>query len=132
MPMSNDALLEAIKRVQAGRSQVSLPDVASKIDKVIPFLPVGSKTLVGWTGTVVSVLVTIVAQNPTLLDLGVDWKTKLPILVGAVATWLAGTGAIAKWQRQINAAQQGNELMGEFLRKLQEGQSKQPINIRED
>lgn len=120
MPMTDE---ELVKLIQAVRNEVpeSLPVVKSRIDTALSILPVGSKTLTGWIGGAISIGATVVAANPQLLDFSTgNWQEKVAGLLAGVFFTLSGAGGIAKWQRGLLIAQQGNELMAQVLKKLQE------------
>ncbi len=103
MPLDNDQFAELLKKAMSAASSVAsppeLPKVQSKIDKAIP-LPIGSKTIIGILGTVLSTGFVKLGgvTDPNILML-LDWA------VAAFAS-LAGVGAVAKVDRFIKIALQ--------------------------
>lgn len=114
--MTNEELMKLIQQVQSGAAG----SITTKIDKVIP-LPVGSKTLIGFIGALVTGAFSAVSANPNLLDFSTsDWKSLVATLLALMFTALMGAGGISKWQRQVNVTQEAVDVLQQVLRKLQE------------
>ncbi len=120
MPLSNEQIHDIIAKALSTNA-APVPKAETAIDRSLSFLPVGSKTLIGWLGTLASGGAAVIAENPGLLDFSSgDWKGKLASLIAFAFVALAGVGGISKWQRFIVVAQQGNDLLGQVLQKIQD------------
>lgn len=98
--MDADKFAELLKAALSSGQVVARPETKSKIDTVVP-LPVGSKSLIGWLGTVLTGGSLLSGLVPHDAVGGIDWRTVVELLCTAFMA-LGGAGVIAKYQRYLN------------------------------